>query len=84
MERLAEIAEPRSSGLTWHTPIQRLPADNRHAFPQGVDNLGVAHGAPGVIALLARVCTSGVAEERARTLLTGAVTMVAGAKAARG
>lgn len=74
VERLAELAEPRSTGLTWHTPVELLPEDNRHAFPLGVDNLGVAHGVPGVIALLARVCVSGVAEERARSLLTGAMT----------
>lgn len=73
VERLAELAQPRPEGLAWHTPFEILPEQNKPWFPKGVDNLGVAHGTPGVIALLARVCTSGVAVERARGLLAGAV-----------
>lgn len=73
VERLAEIAEPRSVGLAWPTPSRRIAEEHRHSYPMGVDELGVAHGIPGVIALLARVCTAGVAEERARALLAGAV-----------
>ncbi|HEX9941500.1 MAG TPA: lanthionine synthetase C family protein [Thermoanaerobaculia bacterium] len=74
VERLAEIAQPRTGGLAWHTPFHLVPEPNRPWYPQGLDNLGVAHGTPGVIALLARICTSGVAAERARSLLAGAVS----------
>jgi class I lanthipeptide synthase len=73
VERLAEIARPRPEGLAWHTPLELMPEPNRPHFPRGVDNLGVAHGTPGVIALLARICASGVAATPARALLAGAV-----------
>jgi lantibiotic biosynthesis protein len=73
VERLAELASPRPEGLAWHTPFEMLPEPNKPWFPKGVDNLGVAHGTPGVIALLARICTSGVATEKAHSLLTRAV-----------
>jgi lantibiotic modifying enzyme len=74
LERLAELAQPRPGGIAWHTPFEILPEPNRPWYPEGVDNLGVAHGTPGVIALLARVCAAGVAVERARPLLNDAVS----------
>src|SRR5436305_1028392 len=72
VEHLAEIAQPRPGGLGWHTSYDMLPAPNRPWYPRGVDNLGVAHGTPGVIALLARIRASGVAAERSLSLLRGA------------
>jgi lantibiotic modifying enzyme len=74
VERLAEIAQPRPGGLTWYTPDHLIPEPNRPWYPTGYDNLGVAHGSPGVLALLARVLASGVAEERASSLLEGGVS----------
>jgi lantibiotic modifying enzyme len=74
VERLAEVAQARPEGLTWYTPRDMLPEPNRPWYPQGWENLGVAHGTPGVIALLARICTAGVAAKRARGLLDGAVS----------
>jgi lantibiotic modifying enzyme len=74
VERLAEIVQHRPEGLAWHTPLALVPELNRPWYPQGLDNLGVAHGTPGVIAVLARICASGVAVERARPLLAGAVS----------
>jgi lantibiotic biosynthesis protein len=74
VERLADSAQARPGGLTWYTPREMLPEPNRPWFPQGCENLGVAHGTPGVIAVLARICASGVAVERARPLLEAAVS----------
>ena len=74
VERLAEVAQPRPEGLAWHTPYDLVPAPNQPWYPQGLDNLGVAHGTPGVIALLARICGCGVAEEQARSLLAGGMS----------
>jgi lantibiotic modifying enzyme len=74
VERLAEIAQPRPGGLTWYTPDHLIPEPNRPWYPTGYDNLGVAHGSPGVLALLARVLASGVAAERASSLLEGGVS----------
>jgi hypothetical protein len=74
VERLAEIAQPRPGGLAWHSPLALLPEPNRPWFPHGIDYLGVAHGTPGVIAVLARICAAGVGGERAGALLAGAVS----------
>jgi hypothetical protein len=41
--------------------------------PRGYYNLGLAHGVPGVIAFLGKVCAVGVACDKARPLLDGAV-----------
>jgi class I lanthipeptide synthase len=73
VERLAEIAQPHLEGLSWYTPFHLIPEPNRPWYPTGYDNLGVAHGTPGVIALLARICAAGVAADRASSLLAGAV-----------
>jgi lantibiotic modifying enzyme len=71
--RLAELAERQGSGLTWFTAPERLPEHQRVHHPNGYYNLGLAHGAPGVIGFLADTCAAGVAVERARPLLDGAV-----------
>lgn len=68
--RLAELAEREPGLATWRTPPELLIARDAEAYPQGNYNLGVAHGVPGVIALLALACAAGV---DARDLLDGAV-----------
>src|SRR5262249_36055361 len=73
VERLAETAEQRPDGVTWWTNPAWLPPETRAQFPHGYHNLGLAHGVPGVIALLGRVCAAGVAVAQARPLLDGAV-----------
>jgi hypothetical protein len=72
IDRLAETAERRPEGVTWWTNPEWLPAPTRERFPRGYYNLGLAHGVPGVIALLASACAAGVAG--ARPLLEGAVS----------
>jgi lantibiotic biosynthesis protein len=74
IDRLDETAETKGQGVTWFTPPERLPILNRENTPLGYYNLGVAHGVPGVIALLADACRLGVRPERARALLNGAVS----------
>ncbi|HEX5715051.1 MAG TPA: lanthionine synthetase C family protein, partial [Thermoanaerobaculia bacterium] len=59
--------------VTWFTPPEMLPSRNRKQTPLGYYNLGVAHGVPGVIALLADACRLGIRQHRARPLLEGAV-----------
>jgi|HubBroStandDraft_3_1064219.scaffolds.fasta_scaffold00340_6 hypothetical protein len=73
-ERLAETAEERPEGLTWLTPPELVPERERAQHPRGYHNLGVAHGVPGVIALLAGMYAAGVAGGSARRLLDGAVS----------
>jgi hypothetical protein len=73
IDRLTETAEHRAEGLTWWTNPAWLPAETCAKYPRGYDNLGLAHGVPGVIALLGQACAAGVAVARARPLLEGAV-----------
>lgn len=68
--RLAETAE-RAQGVTWLSGPELLPARDLESFPAGNYNLGVAHGVPGVIALLALAQAAGV---ECRELLDGAVS----------
>jgi lantibiotic modifying enzyme len=75
--RLAEQAVVLPNGITWFTPAVLLPAQQRQQFPNGYYNLGVAHGVPGVIALLGRAVAAGVASEQASQLLAGAVRWLA-------
>lgn len=73
VDRLDETAEKNGQEVTWFTPPDVLPSISREQAPNGYYNLGVAHGVPGVIALLADACRLGIRKERARPLLEGAV-----------
>ncbi|HSF44247.1 MAG TPA: lanthionine synthetase C family protein [Thermoanaerobaculia bacterium] len=84
VERLAEIAQPRPGGVCWYTPYELIAEPNRPYYPLGYENLGVAHGTPGVIGSLARICASGVAVERARPLLADAVSWLLAQKLPEG
>lgn len=55
VKRLAESVEWLGDGLAaWFTAPWLLPSNQWQASPEGNYNIGVAHGGPGVIALLAR------------------------------
>jgi hypothetical protein len=76
IDRLARTAEDAPEGATWFTPPRWLSADERARAPSGYYNLGVAHGVPGVIAILARAVEAGIAVDRAKPLLERAVAWV--------
>lgn len=78
IDRLEELAERRGDEVTWFTAPELLPPESREQTPHGYYNLGVAHGVPGVIALLGDACRLGVRSERARPLLDGAVRWLLG------
>jgi hypothetical protein len=65
VERLAELAQEDRGGIAWMAPGE--PKD-----PGGFD-LGVAHGVPGVIAVLAEICGIPELAARTRPLLDGAI-----------
>jgi class I lanthipeptide synthase len=71
VERLEETAEPRPEGVAWWTPPE-LTGGQEERFPNGYLNLGLAHGAPGSVAVLGLACAHRL-EARARPLLEGAV-----------
>jgi hypothetical protein len=66
VEHLASIAQRSAAGVTWFTPPELLPPHQLEQCPNGHYNLGLAHGVPGVIALLAPVCA--ISDNRLRSL----------------
>lgn len=73
VDRLSETAVQTPQGTTWFTAPNLLVPWQREKYPQGYYNLGLAHGVPGVIAVLGQACARGVAVEKAWPLLDGAV-----------
>lgn len=73
IDRLAELAEKNDQGVTWHTPPSLMIPQTAEEFPQGYYNLGVAHGVPAVLNILAEAVAAGVAVDRAKPLLEGAM-----------
>lgn len=73
VERLAESALEREGGITWWTSPVLLGPRAGFYYPDGYFDLGLAHGVPGIIALLGRACGSGLVGDEARRLLEGAV-----------
>lgn len=83
IDYLDRLAKPIGDGLAWFTSPDDLPEEHRAKSPEGYWNLGVAHGAPGVIAVLARFIAAGVEVERATRLCDGAVASSLGFARAR-
>jgi lantibiotic modifying enzyme len=73
LHHLEASALRTSSGLGWHTPPRLLPDWQRELAPDGYFNYGLAHGVPGIIALLAAMIEAGEHAERACSLLEPAV-----------
>lgn len=73
LARLEQTAQPMATGVAWHTPPELLPDWQRKLAPAGYTNLGLAHGVPGVVAILARYITAGVEVPRATALLDRAM-----------
>jgi hypothetical protein len=73
LRRLRELAEPRSPGRTLLTTPETMVEPERRVHPRGYHNLGVAHGVPGVIGLLAACVERGVAGDEDVALLRDCV-----------
>jgi lantibiotic biosynthesis protein len=70
---LGETARPVAGGIAWQTPPERLPPAHLARYPRGYLNLGVAHGLPGVLPVLAAACRLGIAASQSRRLLDGGI-----------
>ncbi len=70
---LLASAEQLGPGLGWYTPPELLPPWQAELAPEGYYNLGVAHGMPAVVVLLARAIAAGIRVGELRPLLDGAV-----------
>src|SRR6185295_11637928 len=71
VERLDERSVAHGPGITWFTEPTFLPQWQRDLYPNGYYNLGVAHGMPAVLAVLAAIHRAGVETERCRRLVEG-------------
>ena len=57
IDRLIAASQPTAMGLAWLTPNAALPPLQRPHAPDGYFNCGLAHGAPGPIALFGRAAS---------------------------
>lgn len=73
LRELHKRRENSWGGSTWHTPPQEIPYHQLLQAPDGYYNLGVAHGVPGVIKLLAEAIAAGVDEPGSVELLEDSV-----------
>jgi len=67
VDRLSERADISEEGAAWFTRPEDLPEWQREYHPRGNYNLGVAHGLPAVVAVLAGAAAAGI--EKAGPLL---------------
>lgn len=72
VDHLEATARVVDRGIAWHSDPASLPDWQREHCPEGYYNLGVAHGIPGILYLLAEVAAAGV-DDRATHLLEGGV-----------
>jgi hypothetical protein len=72
---LAALSEPGDPGITWKSLPQHLHPTALERSPNGFYNLGLAHGVPGPVGVLAGAHAAGV--EEAGPLLDGAVEWLA-------
>ena len=78
LDQLERLAQPRGAGVGWRTDPELLPPHQRAVAPHGYWNLGLAHGQPGVIALVARYLARGIEPARTRRLLDAAMAFQLG------
>ena len=71
--RLEETAVEVGPRLTWRSRPENIGEEGRKLTPRGHFNTGLAHGVPGVIALLALIRNAGLCLPRCDRLLRGAV-----------
>jgi class I lanthipeptide synthase len=73
LQAIEASAEVTDDGLTWFVPASRLHSTTLERAPNGCYNLGVSHGSPGVISVLAEVHRLGIDRPRSQRLLEGSV-----------
>jgi len=73
VDRLAACAQRTAAGAAFFSPRDALSPAYQDMAPDGMYNLGMAHGIAGVISLLGSVCSAGIAVDRAAPLLADSV-----------
>jgi lantibiotic biosynthesis protein len=62
VETFAGLAAPASTGTTWRSRVEWVGPDARERHPDGPYDCGLAHGVPGVIAVLSSIAERGNAK----------------------
>ena len=62
VSQLGNLAHDAGDGVGWFTPAEFLPPDPRRLSPDGHWDLGMAHGAAGIVAFLAHTRAPGADE----------------------
>ena len=73
LQRLERQAVHLKEGISWLTTPKWISPKLRARYPRGYFDLGIAHGLPGVIALLSQLITANIAPQRANSLLEKSV-----------
>lgn len=73
VRNLESCANETPEGISWFTRPELLPAEGLRVTPHGYYNLGIAHGVPGVLNVLAGIAAAGIEVDRATRLADGAV-----------
>jgi hypothetical protein len=76
LRALEVSAEETPDGITWFVPASHLHSTTLERAPEGCYNLGVSHGNPGVISVLAEIHRLGIETARTRRLLEESVRWV--------
>lgn len=66
-------AEATEAGMTWFVPASHLHSTTLERAPEGCYNLGVSHGNPGVVSVVAEIHRLGIDPPRTRRLLEESV-----------
>src|SRR5687768_9689565 len=72
VDTLTGQADRTDEHARWFTSPSNVPESQKELAPNGYYNLGVAHGAPGIVGLLAGVVEAGLCGTLAETLLRDA------------
>jgi lantibiotic biosynthesis protein len=70
---LSSRAEPDERGVWWKTPASVLEGRQLNGYPSGGFDMGLAHGVPGVAAMLSRMAAAGTDFPDLTRLLGGSV-----------
>ncbi len=77
LQRLEQIAVPQAVGLSWPSGLITRTAQGNDVEPdERYFNLGLSHGVPGVIGLLARILPVPELTARVRPLLEGVIAWI--------
>ena len=74
IDRLEEISEEGSQGISWFTPREVIPPGQIEFCPDGCYNFSLSHGVPGIVGFLGRSCAAGIRAAKGGALLERAVS----------